>query len=236
MKTHYLFVFLLFLTFYSCFQECTPQDVKVGEVNLMPETRAFMQKFIGKKVVFKNEQGKEMIFRDTGSLKRDTWRFDLRVNCNSGIWEKDRSHDFVASEALNIVLISDSLNLNFRAGISSLLNEDTTKTYDTMIYNIGNTTSLCGFGPIIVFSDRGHLAVRLSDTTSAFRPRVINDTIVNNRRFQNVRLRVRGITETCSSGDKPSGMTPYELYFNQKEGVVAFKTVNNEFWVFDRIE
>ncbi len=244
---HYWLVFLLFLTCYGCrknntlpFSDCTPQDVKVGEANLMPETRAFFQKFVGKKVVFKNELGNEMVFKNVGGLTRDTNRLLLRLNCNSGIFGNDKSYDFLSLEGLNIVLVSDSLSLNFRSGISSLLsgvNEDTTKTFDTMIYNIGNTKSLCGLGPIIIFSDRGHPTVRTSDPESPFnRSRIITDTTVNNRRLQNVRLRVRGITETCSAGDKPTGMTPYELYFNQKEGIAAFKTGNNEFWVFDRIE
>ncbi len=240
MKTQYLLIFLVLLTFYGCYQDCTPQDIKVGEKNLMAETQAFMQKFIGKKVVFKNELGKEMIFRDTGSLRHDIRKFDVHRNCNAGLWEVDQSYDYLEIEGYSLELISDSLNLRLTFQVTwdvFSVGRDSTKLYDDLSLRIGHRTQYCSVGIQTIFSSRGHTnLIKDLKNYPTYQFRTIKDTIVNNKSFQNISFKANAAKEQCLGLYLPTQITPYEMLFNLKDGLLAFKTVNNEFWVFDRIE
>ena len=240
MKPYFFLILSFSLIYSSCFQDCVPQDIKVGSVSLMPVTQAFMQKFAGKKVVYKNEDGREIVFRDTTAkgVLRDTDMLFVRQNCNSGIWGVDKSYDFVDKENMRIGLVSDSLNLYYKTFLTQNLYKkaDSSMLFDALILSISNNNSLCSAGSITVFSDRGFPA-RLTDTSDTYRRfRFVKDTLIGNRRFQNVNIRKNEISSQCSAGHVPNNQTPIEVFFNLKDGIVAFKTLEGKFWFFDKIE
>jgi hypothetical protein len=104
-----------------------------------------------------------------------------------------------------------------------------------MTFSAYEKAASCGVSPIAIFSDRGFPARRTADTSDTYRRfREVKDTTIGGKRFQNINVRTP--TSWCSAGDVPSSQTPVELYFNFKEGIVAFKTKNGVFWFFDRIE
>lgn len=240
MKPYFFLILSFSFIFSSCFQDCVPQDIKVGSVALMPVTQAFMQKFAGKKLIFKDENGREIVFRDTSpkGVLRDTNRLLVRLNCNSGIWGKDKSHDFVDMENMRIDLTSDSMRLSYNAVLRQDLSKkaDSSLLFDVFSFSVANSDLLCGTGASAVFSDRGFPA-RLTDTSISLRRfNLVKDTIIGNKRFQNINVRKNDISKGCSAGDIPNNQTPIEVFFNFKDGLVAFKTMGGKFWFLDRIE
>ncbi len=237
----YLFLILSFSLIYSsCFQDCVPQDIRVGSVALMSGTQAFIQQFAGKKVIYKSEDGREIVFRDTSTkgVIRDTDRLLVRLNCNSGVWGIDKSWDFIDMENMRINLMSDSFGINYRTWLRWDLSKkaDSSLLFDAMSLGIVNNTISCGTGASLIFSDRGFPA-RLTDTSITLRRfSLVKDTLIGNKRFQNINFRKNDINTLCNAGRVPTNQTPIEVFFNFKDGLVAFKTMNGKFWFFDRIE
>jgi hypothetical protein len=235
----YIFLFLsLSLAWTSCFQDCTPQDVKVGDIALMPTTKAFIQQFVNKKVVFKNESGREIIFKapTQGSFNIDSDQVLIKQNCNAGFFGNQKSWDFYQTEGMSIDLTSDSFFLGYRTWMTQDFTKkrDTSALFEVMTFSAYEKAASCGVSPIAIFSDRGFPA-RRTDTSDTYRRyREVKDTTIGGKRFQNINLRAP--TSWCNATDVPSNQTPIELYFNFKKGIVAFKTKNEVFWFFDRIE
>jgi hypothetical protein len=236
----YIFLFLsLSLAWSSCYQDCTPQDVKVGNISLMPTTKAFVQQFVGKKVIFKTESGREMVFTTSQSgIIRDTTKLNLKINCNAGFSSNQKSYDFMALEGLEITLQSDSFTLNYKTWLTRDLTKkaDTSVLFEAMIFSTYNSKTGCGLTPIAIFSDRGFPA-RRTDTSDTYRRfRVVPDTLLGTKRLQNVNFR-KPEGNLCSSTDvAANNRTPLESFFNFKQGIVAFKTLSSGFYFFDRIE
>jgi hypothetical protein len=235
MKLYIVLIFSLFLVCESCFQNCTPQNVKLGDISFMPSTKAFVQQFVGKKVIYKSVSGREIVF-NASNIKRDSDVVNIKLNCNAGFGSINQSWDFYQTEGMSIDLTSDSFFLGYRTWMTQDFTKkrDTSSLLEVMTFSAYEKAASCGVSPIAIFSDRGFPA-RRTDTSDTYRRfREVKDTTIGGKRFQNINLRAP--TSWCNAGDVPSKQTPVELYFNFKQGIAAFKTNDGIFWFFDRIE
>jgi hypothetical protein len=242
MKPYIFLISILSALSTSCFQDCIPQDVKVGDIALTVTTKAFIQQFVGKKVIYKNANGREVIFDADKKLTNDSSEFGLinvKLNCKAGLSPKSESWDFFQTERVSVYLTSDSFSLGYRTYLTqnTVVNKsDTSNLYEVMSFSVGDKVA-CGVVAVAIFSDRG-FPNRRSDTSDTYRLfREVKDTTIGNKRFQNINVKMPSLL--CSGGNTQAtqdNQTPIEIFFNLKEGVVAFKTKNGMFWFFDRIQ
>jgi hypothetical protein len=238
----YIFLFLsLSLAWTSCFQDCTPQDVKVGDIALTSSSKAFIQQFGSKKVIFKNETGLEIEFKNAtqGVFGRDSSKIPVRRNCYAGLTGKLQSWDFMITEGLSVGLQSDSFYLSYGTRMSQDpvgIKSDTNNLYETMYFSAGSMDTTWCISTVAIFSDRGFPARSKRDTSDTYRLfREVRDTTIGKKRLQNINFK-KELNKICTSGVKPTNQTPVEFFFNFKQGITAFKTLDGVFWFFDRIE
>ena len=221
-----LFIFITF-SFFNCVDSnCIKQDVKVGEVLLMSESKTFMTNFVNKTAIFKDSIGTEMKFKNVEKIKIDTNKSTTRINCNKGLWPIDKSYDFIEWQSYKLTMVNDSLVIYYLMSVLDL-------NFDALDAQVNNNDGDCGGNSgWVIYKDRGKKDV----TPLVEKARLISDTLINGKSFKNILGRWRKDDNICCCGYKPALKTPYEVFFDKQKGIVGFKQLNGKTWTLDRIE
>ena len=239
MKKNQLFCLLILFiltccSIYSCTSsgDCIPQDVKVGEILLVSNSKTFITSFKEKTAVFKDSFGQEMKFKDSSDYSiRFGPRAIGKVNCSNtkdGLFFTHQSHDYMDTEGSYITMRSKNFILSYNMYIEW-------SNFDVVNASVFRIDSLgCGGNTgLIITADRGKKdAPRVTEQF-----RTISDTLINGKSFKNILGRWKDEYRLCCCGIKaPSNDTPNEVFFDRQKGIIAFKMLNGQTWTLDRIE
>ena len=220
-----MFLCLVSFSIYGCYSDCIPQDVKVGEVVLMPNSKTFITNFENKTAIFKDSLGNEFKFKNTQKIRQDTDKTIVRMNCNSGFWGNQKSYDFMESISMRLEMQSDSFRISYRMNLMSL-------NFDAVDASVYWNWSCGGNTGWVIFADRGKKDVLAVEEKF----RVIPDTVLNKKAFKNILGRRRKDTELCCCGIQPPTDAVNEVFFDRQKGIVGFKTIEGKIWTLDRVE
>ena len=214
------------LQFASC-NKCEGGNKKTGETTLSKDAQSFISQFVGKKVIFKDSLGNEMIFRDTSGLVKKNEELPTEVICEN-TWPYPALVNYIGYESWGIGLKSDSFSIQQKCAIANRAAfKDTSLVYDVLIFSfLSNPNAFQEIIGVPEISKRG-VSTR-PDFNNRDNVNIISDTVLNQKRFSNlIKIDAKGST------------TPLNIvtgYLDAKKGLVAFKRRSGRLWVFDRIE
>lgn len=238
MKTTILFLFVLtaFLAVQCKKKEEEPlscENVKVGEVYLMPESKQFADQFNSKKLIFKDSDGHEITYSMQTYSKRDDEQTLLRIRCSKN-WFQDygdyivcQSRYLTFSSSTPFTALTSTLTYNVFT-ISEGLPPDTIH-YDVL--SIGGIS----LGSLCPLSKRGVP----SRKDLALGNQFIGNITLLGKPFTAVYKNVNHVimySKNISSISVQPDLNQDDIYFTAQQGVVAVKYKNDKLWVLDRIE
>ena len=216
------------------FDKCEVNNIKVGEEYLMPVTKIFLEQFVDKKIVFVDTLGNELKFTEQNGLQREIRTSQVRLNCNQGFFEEDKSYDYIEYEWISILLIDTVENLAILY-TGRMIDRDASIRYPVFYDDLNPVmyvpgTTCCSMSTLLIMSMRDNV----NQPVIAPDPPIILDTIILNKHFSNIYKRKRN--GLCCGGLQPESNLPNEFYISKKDGIIAFRMLNGKLWRFERME
>ena len=225
MKIKILIVFYVILTGTSCIDDTVQNDFScekegrfLGDFPLTASTDSLLPYVAGKSLIFVDSLGNEITFAEQEAINETIEERTARTVCGRA-WLNVHEFDFYIEHQKKARYYSNEINarLNISASKSYFEITDTSFTpYDYFIISVD--WSYMQLGYMDDGSDISSLAPYL---TESFVTESIGDTTFLGRDFNNVL------------------MTKFEvnpIFYSKTTGLVAFRSHDNVFWVFDRTE
>ena len=218
------------------FDDCNVGNKKIGEEFLMPITNIFLNKFSEKTIVYVDEFGNEMRFIEQNGLQRTVETSLVRINCNNGWKDVDKSYDYIEYEWISIQLINPIENLEIKY-IGRMIDRLAT-IREPVYYDDLNSrmsilnSSCCTMSSLLIMSMRDNVDQPVISPD----PQIILDTIILDKQFTNIYKIKKNPENLCCAYDQPEPNLPNELYISKTDGIIAFKQLNGKLWRFEREE
>jgi hypothetical protein len=230
----------MFILLINCenilFDDCNVENKKIGEEFLMPITNKLLNKFSEKTIVYVDEFGNEMEFIEQNGIQRTVKNSLIRINCNNGWGDVDKSHDYIKYEWISIQLINSVENLEIKY-IGRMIDRLAT-IREPVYYDDLNSqmyilnSSCCSMSSLLVMSMRDNIHQPIISPD----PQIISDTIILSKHFTNIYKVKKNPENLCCGYDQPEPNLPNELYISKTDGIIAFKQLNGKLWRFEREE
>lgn len=233
MKNITLYILLL-ITLSNCKDlffdsDCNLENIKIGEKFLTPNTKIFINQFEGKTIVYVDELGNESKFIEQDGLKRTVLKTNVRINCNTGWGDIDKSYDYIEYEHVSVRLTNLIENLGIYYDCRLL---DRTFDPEAVYYedvDVRMTSPCCTTVYYLIMSMRGDVNQPVIKPD----PPIILDTIILDKHFTNIYKIKRSY---CCDDNQPLSNFPKEFYFSKTDGIIAFTQTDGKVWRFDRME
>jgi hypothetical protein len=218
-------IILHFLTFTSLYltscDKCDGTDTKVGETTIADSSKNLILQYVGKKVIFKDSIGRELVIRDTSGLVKLKDTLITGVTCQNN-WPHRSLFNFLEAESWEIGLKCDAFTIHQRIHTINQSFEDTSLLYDIFKLNILSKKDSLGLFFDFDISKRG---VATRPDFRSVKDFIIPDTMLNNKKFFNL-IHIPNQRKQIF----------IESYFDKTKGLIAFKLSDKNLWIFDRIE
>lgn len=216
MKKLALILVVSTIVFNSC-SNC--KDVSVGNVELMPNSSVLLNNLKAKTLTYKDTLGNLIRFKSAQNIDVKDEKVITKTICRAAF---DNGVEFLNTKTNHLEIVGKEVRLNQNLSVNFAKKTIDSIATDTILYDVLDLkVGIISFQ--LELSKRG---TSKPDYRTNFKP--IDSLNLLGKTFKNVVLK--------SNDQKTRTEEPLELYFNAAQGVVAFRLLNGQLFVLDKIE
>lgn len=219
------FVLPLLVLLASACNRC-PSDVRLGDLQLQPSTKAFIPYKGGETLVFVSDAGEEISFEIPRARDiNEPQELIVENTCSKGSFLFPKSTNvYYEAERFSLYTASDETQTRTLLLSALIYNDRFGDRTDTLLYELISVTAqfdeeVASFQ--FLSSDRGNPQVLIEHPDGFDSFHAVGDTTLLDRPFEEVR---RNIPFTSDDS---------MVFYNAKKGIIGIKT-RTRFWVLDR--